>query len=112
MKVYLPRFCSIYARKFVAPGTSPKVVVGTQAIGDEVRVWVEDNGIGIAPEHAERLFQIFGRIHPDHKYEGTGIGLAVVKKATERMGGTVGYDSKAGEGSRFWVQLKKAPSPR
>jgi PAS domain S-box-containing protein len=73
-----------------------------------VKIFVQDNGIGIAPEHRDRLFKIFGRIHPDQKYEGTGIGLAIVKKAAERMGGTVGFQSKPGKGSRFWVQLRKA----
>ncbi len=98
----------INACKFVEPGTTPKILVRTEAVGRDVRLWVEDNGIGIAPEHGERLFKMFGRIHPDDKYQGTGIGLAVVKKAAERMGGTVGYESEVGQGSRFWVQLKKA----
>lgn len=72
----------INACKFVEQGARPRVVVRTEAIGQEsVRLWVEDNGIGIAPEHRERLFKIFGRIHPEKKYEGTGIGLAIVKKA-------------------------------
>ena len=96
------------ACKFVAPGTTPQVIVRTEAMGEGVRLWVEDNGIGIAPEHHDRLFKMFGRIHPDDKYEGTGIGLAIVKKAAERMGGTVGFESEPGKGSRFWVQLRKA----
>lgn len=99
------------ACKFVAPGTVPKVVVRTEAIGEEIRIWVEDSGIGIAPEHRDRLFKIFGRIHPDSKYEGTGIGLAIVKKAGERMNGTTGFESEPGKGSKFWVQLKKAGLP-
>ena len=98
----------INACKFIEPGAAPKVVVRAEPLGEEVRVWVEDNGIGIAPEHKDRVFQMFGRIHPEKKYEGTGIGLAIVKKAVERMGGTVGYDSEPGKGSRFWLQLKSA----
>ncbi|MCI0744633.1 MAG: ATP-binding protein, partial [Verrucomicrobia subdivision 3 bacterium] len=98
----------VNACKFVAPETVPKVVVRTVTVGRQVRIWVEDNGIGIAPEHRDRLFKIFGRIHPEHKYEGTGIGLAIVKKAAERMGGTAGFESEPGNGSRFWVQLNKA----
>ncbi len=95
------------ACKFVAPGTEPKVVVRTEEMGEEIRIWVEDKGIGIAPEHRDRLFKIFGRIHPESKYEGTGIGLAIVKKVGERMEGTTGFESEPGKGSRFWMQLKK-----
>jgi signal transduction histidine kinase len=95
------------ACKFVEPGSIPKIVVSTETLGEEVRIWVGDNGIGIAPEHKERLFKLFSRIHPEKKYEGTGIGLAMVKKAAERMGGTVGFESEPGKGSRFWIQLRR-----
>ncbi len=71
-------------------------------------MYIEDNGIGIAPEHRDRVFQMFGRIHPDHKYEGTGIGLAIVKKAAERMSGKVGFESTPGKGSTFWIELPAA----
>jgi signal transduction histidine kinase len=76
-----------------------------------VRLWVEDNGIGIAPEHQERIFGLFERLHGQQEYEGTGIGLAVVRKAIERMGGRVGVISRPGEGSRFWIQLQAATNP-
>jgi signal transduction histidine kinase len=95
------------ACKFVAPRSEPRVVVRTEEMGEEIRIWVEDNGIGIAPEHRDRLFKIFGRIHPESKYEGTGIGLAIVKKASERMNGAAGFESEPGKGSRFWVQLRR-----
>lgn len=98
----------VNACKFVAPGVSPRIVVRTEALGEFVRLWVEDNGIGIDAEHHDRLFKIFGRIHPDQKYEGTGIGLAIVKKAVERMDGTVGFVSEPGKGTRFWAELKMA----
>jgi PAS domain S-box-containing protein len=71
-------------------------------------VRVADNGIGIAPEHFERIFEIFGRVYPDKMYEGTGIGLSIVKKAVHRLGGTVGLESKLGEGSTFWFTLRLA----
>src|SRR4029077_17122074 len=71
-----------------------------------VRIWGEDNGIGI-PDHVRpRLFGIFQRFNDG--YEGTGIGLAIVRKVTERMGGRVGVESTEGQGSRFWVQLRHA----
>ncbi len=73
-----------------------------------VRMWFEDNGIGIAPESQERIFEIFHRLHTQAEYEGTGIGLAIVRKAIERMGGRVGVVSEPGKGSRFWLELPKA----
>jgi signal transduction histidine kinase len=66
---------------------------------------VQDNGIGIPTEYQHRLFNMFERVHPDLKYEGTGVGLAIVRKAVERMGGTFGVDSAAGHGSKFWIKL-------
>jgi signal transduction histidine kinase len=70
-----------------------------------VRLWVEDNGIGIASEHLEKIFGPFQRLHSKQAYPGTGLGLAIVRKAAERMGGEVGVESTPGRGSRFWVQL-------
>ena len=70
------------------------------------RVVIEDNGIGIAQHAQGRLFGMFQKL--DSKYEGTGIGLAIVRKVAERMGGKVGVESKSGQGSRFWVDLKIA----
>lgn len=96
------------ACKFVNEGMKPQVVVWTEEVDGDVRIWVEDNGIGIAPEHRSRLFKLFGRIHPEQKFGGTGVGLAIVMKAAERMGGTAGFESEVGKGSRFWVQVKKA----
>ena len=72
-----------------------------------IRLWVEDNGIGIAPEHQKRIFRVFERLHGIESYPGTGIGLAIVKKGVNRMGGQVGVESQLGQGSRFWIQLRK-----
>jgi PAS domain S-box-containing protein len=94
--------------KFVKPGNRPRVRVWTQPSRDSVRVCFEDNGIGVAPENQHRIFGIFQRMHSHKEYEGTGIGLAIVKKAAERMNGHVGIESKVGEGSRFWLELPKA----
>jgi signal transduction histidine kinase len=74
-----------------------------------VRVWFEDNGIGIDAPGQRRLFQMFQRIHGE-EYEGMGIGLAIVRKAVERMHGSAGVESQPGVGSRFWLQLPKAKS--
>jgi signal transduction histidine kinase len=98
--------------KFVDPGVTPAITVWTERHGDRVRVWVEDNGIGIDPAHHARIFQMFGRVHHNKSYEGTGMGLTIVKKAVERMGGALGLESKLGQGSRFWIELPAAPEPR
>lgn len=96
------------AVKFTRPGEKARVRVCTHAESSGVRLWVEDNGIGIAPEDQQRIFGIFQRVHSHEKFEGTGIGLAIVQKAVERMGGRVGVESVLGQGSKFWVQLPAA----
>jgi signal transduction histidine kinase len=73
-----------------------------------VRLWFEDNGIGITRVDKERIFSLFGRLNSVDEFKGTGIGLAIVRKATERMGGKFGVESEPGQGSRFWIQLKKS----
>ncbi|HSU55284.1 MAG TPA: PAS domain S-box protein [Candidatus Dormibacteraeota bacterium] len=95
------------AVKFVAPGVTPEVRIYSERRDNRVRLSVEDNGIGIKPEHQARLFGLFQRIHPLEVYDGTGIGLAIVRKAVERMGGKVGLQSN-GRGSIFWVELAAA----
>lgn len=94
------------AVKFVAPGQKPHVRVRAETRDTMVRLWFEDNGIGIAPEMHERIFGMFQRLSRD--YEGTGIGLALVRKVMERMGGNVGIESGPGGGSRFWLELRAA----
>ena len=95
--------------KFVAPGTTPHVEISAEEIDNSsIRVWFKDNGIGMAPEDHQRIFRLFERIHPATEYEGTGIGLTIVRKAIERMGAEIGFESELGQGSKFWIQLKKA----
>jgi len=95
------------AVKFVRPDVQPRIDIRAQEEGELVKLWIEDNGIGIEAAHFERIFQIFGRVYSDKKYEGTGIGLAIAKKAVERMGGQIGIESELGKGSRFWIRLKR-----
>jgi PAS domain S-box-containing protein len=96
------------AAKFTRPDVFPSVQIYAEPQGEQVRLWFEDNGLGIAPQHHEQIFQIFGRVYPESSYQGTGIGLAIVRKAAQRMGGAAGVESKLGEGSRFWITLQTA----
>jgi PAS domain S-box-containing protein len=96
------------AVKFVAPGVTPNVHVWTERKEGAVRLWVADNGIGIDPVHHSRLYNMFERVHPNLRYDGTGVGLAIVRKAVSRMGGETGLESDGKNGSRFWIQL---PAP-
>ncbi len=111
------------AVKFVKPGVVPHVRVWTEVMAlpaiteapapgpahpvpsPLVRIWVEDQGIGIAAKSCETIFEIFQRLHSNAIYEGSGIGLAIVRKAIERMNGRVGVESREGGGSRFWLEL-------
>lgn len=96
------------ALKFTASGVKPRVTVKAEARGDRARLWIEDNGIGIAPAHQERIFGVFERLNRSEDYPGTGIGLAIVRRALERMKGSTGVVSVAGQGSRFWIELPRS----
>ena len=97
------------AVKFVKPGEKPEIRVRAEILADTsdsagprwVRIWVEDEGIGISKEMLPRVFDMFSR--GNKSFEGTGIGLALVRKVTHRMGGRTGVESEPGKGSRFWV---------
>jgi len=97
------------AVKFVRPGEAPSVRIWAEIDGAYVRLSFKDNGIGIPHKAQQKIFGLFQRLHPADVYDGTGIGLAIVKKATERMGGQVGLESEPGKGSLFWVRLKRVP---
>jgi PAS domain S-box-containing protein len=96
------------AVKFVRPGALPEITIEAVVEQDSARILVRDNGIGIDPAHFDRIFQMFGQVHPSSKYPGTGIGLTIVRKAVQRMGGKVGVESRVGEGACFWFTLKRA----
>jgi signal transduction histidine kinase len=101
------------AAKFVAPGVTPRIRIVASIQGGWVRLVIEDNGIGIAPQYQGKIFGVFERLHTADVYPGTGIGLAIVRRAIERMGGRVGVESQEGQGSRFWcdVPLAESSSP-
>jgi PAS domain S-box-containing protein len=107
------------ALKFVLPGKAPRVRIWAEQIDSPadkrgstpwVRLWVEDEGIGVDPEYQDKIWGMFQKLNKS--YEGTGIGLALVRKAVQRIGGRVGVQSKVGEGSRFWVELPAATAAR
>jgi PAS domain S-box-containing protein len=98
--------------KFVAEGTRPRLRIYAEEHGEQVRVCFEDNGIGIEPGHRERIFNVFERLHGQERFAGTGIGLAIVKKGAERLGGRVGVEASPSGGSRFWFELPKAGAAR
>jgi signal transduction histidine kinase len=91
--------------KFMPAGRVPAIRICAERENGTTRLWVEDNGIGIDPAHHERVFGVFERLHKSENYPGTGIGLAIVRKSVERMGGRVGVESNTGSGSRFWIDL-------
>ena len=85
-----------------------RIDILSDIVDDNVIISVRDNGIGIAPEHHKRIFNVFERLHTNDEYVGTGIGLATVKKSAEKLGGDVWVESDLGKGATFRVQLKRA----
>ena len=97
------------ALKFVPRETAPRVQIWAERRDGCVRISIKDYGIGIEPQQQERIFQVFERIDPTQSYPGTGIGLAIVHKLAQRLGGNVGMDSARGKGSLFWLELSAPP---
>lgn len=95
------------AVKFVRPGQQPEVTIWTERRARAVRLCVRDNGIGIPAENVHRVFEMFERLHAGAGYEGTGVGLAIVRRAVQRMNGTVGVESVEGKGTTFWFELPR-----
>ncbi|HRE83243.1 MAG TPA: PAS domain-containing protein [Opitutaceae bacterium] len=94
------------AVKFVPEGRAPEVKISAEVEEPFIILTFQDNGIGIDPRYREKIFEMFERLHTPQEYEGTGIGLAIVRRAVKRMGGEVGVDSAEGQGSCFWVKLQ------
>jgi len=96
------------ALKFVLPTNKPHIEIWAEANAQRVRVYVKDNGIGVPPEHQTKIFLLFERLHPQGSFEGTGVGLAIARKAAQRMKGDVGIVPGVNEGSIFWLDLEPA----
>jgi signal transduction histidine kinase len=89
------------AVKFSVPGRPPEVEIGAERDGAMWRLWVRDNGIGMEPKDAERIFQPFKRLHGEEAYPGTGIGLAICERIVAQHGGRIWVTSRPGGGSEF-----------
>jgi len=93
------------ALKFTAHAALPAVEIGARAEAGTVLLWIRDNGIGFDMKFHERIFEIFARLERAEDYPGTGVGLALVRKAVQRMGGRVWAESAPGQGATFFVEL-------
>ena len=95
------------ALKFLSPSRPGRIRIYARSRGNQSVYCVEDNGIGIAPEHLEKVFEIFYQLEPERK-RGEGIGLAIVKRIIDRHNGKVWAESRVGQGSKFFVALPRA----
>ena len=93
--------------KYAHPERTPAIHIDCKELKNHWQFSISDNGIGISPEYFEKIFVIFERLHTKDKFEGTGIGLAIVKKAVEYLGGEVKVSSEIGKGSTFSFTIKK-----
>lgn len=96
---------------FTAPGRHPVVDIKARLQGEnDILVTFADNGIGIEPRHAEKIFRIFSRLHPSEEYEGNGLGLALCKRIAVAHDGRISVTSKPGGGATFEVTLAREPA--
>ncbi|WP_235514139.1 PAS domain S-box protein [Deinococcus sp. Leaf326] len=100
------------AIKYTRTRPEARVTLSAQEEAGWVRVTVADNGVGFDPKYADKLFGVFQRLHRPEEFEGTGIGLANVRRIVTRHGGQVGAEALPGEGAAFWITLPLAPRPQ
>ena len=93
------------ALKFSLNQASPRIEIGTRKSDSGCILWIKDNGIGFNPQYHDRIFEIFQRLHRAEDYPGTGIGLAIVRKAVQRMNGRTWAESQVGLGATFFVEI-------
>ena len=95
------------ALKFAKANVPPVIKISWNETPKEYEFYVEDNGIGIDPKHHQEIFDIFKRLHPSDQYDGSGVGLAIVKAAVEDHGGRVRVESSPGQGTKFIFTIPK-----
>lgn len=95
------------AVKFTGKVSEPRIEIGSEETPEHHLIWVRDNGVGFDMKHHDRIFNIFQRLNPSDEYPGTGIGLAIVRKAMERMGGRAWAESEAGQGATFYLEIPR-----
>jgi chemotaxis family two-component system sensor kinase Cph1 len=95
------------AIKYTAPDVEPRVLVSGRRADGDCELAVADNGIGIDPRNAERVFEMFARVHGGAEYRGTGLGLAISRRIVERHGGRLWVEANPGGGSVFRLTLPR-----
>jgi signal transduction histidine kinase len=95
------------AVKFTGKVSQPRIEIGTEETAEHHLIWVRDNGVGFDMKYHDRIFNIFQRLDPGEEYPGTGIGLAIVRKAMERMGGRAWAESETGHGATFYLEIPR-----
>jgi PAS domain S-box-containing protein len=95
------------AIKFTSDTPEPRIEVGAEETEKSCRLWVRDNGVGFDMKYHDRIFEIFHRMHRPEDYPGTGVGLAIVRKAMERTGGRAWAESAVGQGATFYLEIAK-----
>jgi PAS domain S-box-containing protein len=100
------------AIKFSRNEPAPKIIISTHATKEEWIFQIEDNGIGFDMKYHDRIFKIFQRLERSEAFPGTGVGLAIVKKVAERMGGRVWAESKKGNGATFYLAIPIRPNSK
>ena len=100
------------ALKFTRDVPEPRIEIGTRDDANACILWVRDNGIGFDQKFGECIFDICRRLHSADDYPGTGVGLAIVRKVVQRMGGRVWAEGAPGQGATFYVEIPRSRDER
>jgi signal transduction histidine kinase len=95
------------ALKFTRETPEPQIQIGGRRTSKSTLLWVRDNGVGFDLKYHDRIFEIFQRLYTSDAYPGTGIGLTIVRKVMQRMGGEAWAESEPGKGATFYLEFTK-----